>query len=915
MSAIDISLLTRVVQSYFMFDPDSASQALPILEAAHQDGNAASLSDAETQALLNSALEQTHQVREQMSLLTRNRDHLVGSLRDAQRRMREAGATDGVVEMLERAAGEDEHADQLSEIEVQQFMASVDHELSGLTEPDLNSIRSQVRAVLDSLRNLQAEMPLAFVPEGREAQEASVDLNFLKNLPESVFFGEDEQAQMLQQLIMLGHILQTNETTGEPVWQSHEENWDLSWEDMTAAYDHIPEDRRERIAPPEVMMANMRFLAHVFEEGLNQRMGEITSTGGEAGGDSIGLQILLDHPSEIASDPFVQLLIENAGDDGVLTRIELERLARLRHEIDGIDVDVDAVIFTARRIVAEYSAQFRESETAVAPEVTYTRDQYTSIRMLDALNGMREGFTRTDTEHVEDSSAAWITNAASWVVTLGGLLTSWVDSDQWQSGDFCLGPTARHLMRQSVVDHDRERGEALEALRSLITNPPEEFLHYLEAHADRLREQNGSNEPSMANALHYLSHQEDRSHPERNRHYYEILTGPTFQADRIWRIYRLQEQGEREEAEALWFQLAQDLRDGYWSSHTYLDHLNNPHFARAILGYLIDTSGDDERHPEWREALDDSTGAVILDPESTDGDALMESRGDSLLLPTNWFDWGGFTDGRFALNWSDEQEAEIIGDLALTAISYRMAGWGFRAMGGIGSWLMESLGLRFATGAVEASGGTLIQRMFGGTAARMVANAQARVAAATTVAEQRLAARALERAVEFAGMVNSEAPVGAAAEAVAPRLTGWLGRVVQAHPPIPAAWEATSLAGRSGARVLLARGAAALLRNISLAGAGRGLKYVSFDGIVLLAMARLSYDNLHESDLRLSYNREIELGLPEPVEAPATVDSPGPTRLGSDGRGADAGEPTSPALEILGGSGVDGGEDGESRRR
>ncbi|MCC6273213.1 MAG: hypothetical protein IT572_07065, partial [Deltaproteobacteria bacterium] len=107
MSDIDISLLHRLVQSALAGNAELQAVTLPLMAAADSDGQPNEedliLSDVEIQAYLRRLREESGG---NLSVLTRNRDELAGTLSAARTRLSDAQASETVLQYLELAASQ-----------------------------------------------------------------------------------------------------------------------------------------------------------------------------------------------------------------------------------------------------------------------------------------------------------------------------------------------------------------------------------------------------------------------------------------------------------------------------------------------------------------------------------------------------------------------------------------------------------------------------------------------------------------------------------------------------------------------------------------------------------------------------------------------------------------------------------------
>ncbi|MCC6272278.1 MAG: hypothetical protein IT572_02325 [Deltaproteobacteria bacterium] len=887
MSDIDISLLHRLVQSALAGNAELQAVTLPLMAAADSDGQPNEedlvLSDAEIQSYVTRLREES---RGNLSVLTRNRDELAGTLSAAHTRLTGAHASETVLQYLELAASQDGDAENLSAEEIEMLVTELTQANDQAQQLNAETLVQEVNTLLGHLRAMEAEVPEAFLPTDEAARRAPIDLNFLKHLPPTVFAGEDEQSVMLQNLLDIAGV----DVNGRDA------DWSLTFDELQTFINSLPEEARAEFPEAELTMANFRFLALTLREEINAAMGAAVAEGGDAAEHGISLQALMERRSQI-SDPRVDQLFELAGDDGVLTSLDVERhLRRMEEENPGFlqgmlrevpdeegeetqtDLQRATALFLAgaRALAADYGAEAIDpAADSTGGTTPFDRNLYLSRQVLGDLERMRAGFTHRERQYAEENTIVGTIDFITWACTLGGALT-WIgagdapdqsEEDIAEFGENILprvGPTYRHLVREFVEMHDRERGEALQQLRWLIEHPPSDFT------GDR----------SIPNALEYLRTHEDDLLPGRNARYYELLTDEVFQAERLWNI-RSERSPRR--AEEMWLSLANDLRDGltsWWSTGTYAEGVRNLDFARAILHALRRESTDEAFRNRVHHVLQDSLGTDITDDE---GNVVEEGGGEFGIWPPDWF-----------RNYSDENEDGAASDGVLLVASLATGAGAFSFGRGavttagrsaMGAGFLRFLGIRgtqavvtagaeaAATEATAASSGWFSRHM-ASWAARRVAAAEAAVANATTEAEITAARQALLRAQGVQRILTSPTMLSTAAETVAPNATGWWGRVVAAHPPIPEALAraaaVTNAETRAAAtRALMARASVATLENISLRGLGRGLRWMSYEGIVSYGIAGYVFQHApRHSNHPLIFDREYELSLPE-GEAPS----------------------------------------------
>lgn len=905
MSDIDISLLHRLVQSALAGNPELTAVTLPLMAAADSDGQPNEedliLSDAE----LRSYVARTHEEsRNNLSILTRNREDLVGTLTAARTRLTEAHASEILLQYAELAAAQDGDAENLSAEEIEMLVAELTQVNDQAQQLNVETLTAEVHELLGHLRAMEAEIPEAFLPETEEARRTPIDLNFLKHLPPTVFAGEDEQSIMLQNLLQIAGV-DINDRASD---------WSLSYSELETFIAALPEEARAEFPEAELTMANFRFLALTLREDVNSAIGAAVAEGGDAAEHGVSLQALLERRSQI-HDPRVDQLFELAGADGVLTSLDVERhLQRMEAENPGFlqgmlgevpaeegeaamtDLQRATAMFLAgaRALAADYGSEaIAASGDALGAEPpAFDRNLYLSRQVLGDLERMRSGFSHRDQQYAEENTLVGAIDFISWACTLGGALT-WIgagspprqtEEEIAEYGEDILprvGPTYRHLVRGFVEAHDSERRQALAALRQIIEHPPSDF----------------SGERTIPNALEYLRTHEERQlvssgrgldahatevvlNPGQNLRFYELLTDEIFQAERLWNI---RSESDPRQAEEMWYSLAQELREGtqsWWSTGTYSEGVRNLDFARAILHALHRESTDSEMRTRTHHALQDSEGQDITDDE---GNIIEEGGGEFGIWPPDWF-----------RNYSDENVDGAMSDGVLLVASLLVGGGGFSigrsvmTAGGrtaLGAGFLRFLGVRGTQAAVTATadaaaaeattaGSGWFSRYMASWAARRVATAEAAVASATTEAEVTAARQALLRAQGVQRILTSPTLLTTAAETVAPNATGWWGRVVAAHPPI--AEGLANAAGGVGTRAVVARATVATLENISLRGVGRGLRWVSYEGIVSYGIAGYVFQNApRHSNHPGIFDREYALNLPEELEteAPSTTTS------------------------------------------
>ncbi|MCE9624654.1 MAG: hypothetical protein K8R69_04235, partial [Deltaproteobacteria bacterium] len=322
MTDIDISLLHRLVQSALAGNQELQSIALPLMAAADSDGQANAedrvLSQSEIDGYISRLQEES---RTNLSLLTSNRSELVGNLSQARTRLEGAHASEGLLQYLELAASQDDDHENLSEEELELLVNELTQGDQQARELNSATLITEVNTLIGQLRQMEAEVPEAFVPATESARRAPIDLNFLKNLPPTVFAGEDEQSIMLQNLLQIAGV----------DLNDRDADWSMSYEELDTFIQNLPEEARADFPESETTLANFRFMVFSLREEVNAVMAEAVVAGGEAGEHGISLQALAERRSQLA-DPRLEQLFEISGGDGVLTDLDVERYLQRTEE-------------------------------------------------------------------------------------------------------------------------------------------------------------------------------------------------------------------------------------------------------------------------------------------------------------------------------------------------------------------------------------------------------------------------------------------------------------------------------------------------------------------------------------------------------------------------------------------------------
>ncbi|MDL1872800.1 hypothetical protein FBR05_11450 [Deltaproteobacteria bacterium PRO3] len=176
MSDIDISLLHRLVQSALAGNAELQAVTLPLMAAADSDGQPNEedlvLSDAEISRYISGLREES---RSNLSVLTRNRDELAGTLSAARTRLTGAGASETVLQYLELAASQDGDVENLSAEEIEMLVNELTQADEQAGQLNAETLIAEVNTLLGHLRAMEADIPEAFLPTDGAARRAPID--------------------------------------------------------------------------------------------------------------------------------------------------------------------------------------------------------------------------------------------------------------------------------------------------------------------------------------------------------------------------------------------------------------------------------------------------------------------------------------------------------------------------------------------------------------------------------------------------------------------------------------------------------------------------------------------------------------------------------------------------------------------
>ncbi|MFO1464508.1 MAG: hypothetical protein U1F66_12110 [bacterium] len=831
MSDLNISILSRILSSYLQEHSEEAELVREVMGAADGDGQANEednvLSEPEAQRYIGRQQEAARTVRQRLNILTSRRDSLVGTLTAAQETLRRANAPEELINLLPGIAGQDQDAENLSLPELQNAIQQLEQMAQEGERLSSSGFLQQVETLLANCRRLERANPEAFLPETEAAQRAPIDLNFLKYLEE----GDWQQIDSLDNMIRnrsdrrpdLGNVqvrfylavLTLLQTAGID-WHNRQANWTLSFENVQAALREVPRENGEGPASPELELAGVRYAADRIQQDLGRLQGQRLRAHPER--TALGLSFLPlinGRPQVFAQFPSLDLALDQAGEDGILTLPELAR--GLRHMyIPHVETmpDPAQVMEELRLLVTAQTPAAPAADPVARSGDPFVRE--VSRLVLDDLRRMREGFTERDTQLVTQMPMDHLVDGVSWLVTLGGNTTG--------------GDTYEDVQRGFAELADMRRGRALESLRRLIEHPERTagFQAWL------ARRSGPAAQVNIPNALAYLATQDSAAAA--------MLNGPFFQATRLWNIRQIQDQNAQARA---WLSLASDLRGGYRGDGvaSWVHSVPNLAFARAILHALRRQPSDTNIRREARIAFQDSMGYHITDDAGNELPGIRNGpNGELGLWIPDWF-----------RNYPDEAIASAPMDAVLLGASlytgYSAFGFGRSLLTATGRRaflvsLGEFAGVR-ATGLATASGEatalsqTWLGRAIASPISRRVAEAQARLETAVTAADQAAARAALARARNVEQILTS--PIQALAD------SGSVGNAVVG---------AGRVVGRLGS-------AAAQTR------VGRAFNWLLLEGTLSYAIGGLLYYRfLRVTRPALTLDREYRLNLSRgPAEA------------------------------------------------
>lgn len=769
MSEINISIFSRLLSVYLQETPDVGQMVDNIRAAANGDGQANDedqvLTDVEARRFIELQREQGRTLRTRLGLLTSRRDALVGTLQAAQETLRRANAPEEILDLIQRAAGQDNDPANLSLPEISEAIRYMEQTAQALERLNGDEFFREVQGLARDLRELEGTGGEILFPEGEAAQRAPVDLNFLKSLEQGDWQAIIGLASRLQrgeridprdvQIRFYMTVLTLINVAGiDPT--NRDADWRLTIENIQAAMRENPAEAGENRESPERTLANFRYAADYAQQDLGRLQGEVLLGHPERNDLGVSLFPLFDqHPELFARDPRLQLFRDESGADGILTYPELARSLRHFYYSSGATPPNPSEVMNELRVlVTAHQPETPAADAARARAGDPFIREMNRLVMGD-LQHMLDGYTERDRQLV-DTMEAWdlVPRVASNVVTLGGLTTGGETYVEVRQGFAELAAT--------------RRTNALSALRRLLEFPDAasgfpaipNFQTWLS------RRTGAAAQVSIPNALEYLR--------STQPNVAAMLDGPFFHATRLWNIRR---ETDADRQARLWMGLAADLRSGARGEGvtSVLHSVPNLAFARAILHAVRRETTNPEIRSQARVAFQDSMGEDITDDS---GNVVTRGRGELGLFPVDWF-----------RNYSDESVATIPSDAVflgatiyaggsavrgftglMTAAGRRQAMVGLSEFTGIRSTLV--VGSTVSESVAANSPGWFGRWLIRGAEGR-VAAAEARLSNAVTAAErveaqQGLArARMVQRVLSAPTLTQGLAESGAVGSAVA----------------------------------------------------------------------------------------------------------------------------------------------------
>lgn len=640
MPPIDLSRISRLLPQFLQENQDVAMSALNLATMADSNGQPdaedAVLNPEEITRFVETMQIQTPALTRGLEVLKSQRLSLMGSVENIRQILTSQQVGEQILSMLPTAAASNGSPEALSLVELDLWTRQLEQNLSDLSRLNVLEVEVGAQNFMRELEKLEREHPENFFPADEAGQRAKVSLHALRWLTPSDWQQienvappqENEDPATVTPEVNFCRGLASLVLIGEIDRENPAADWSIDFAKVESRFNTLREQGFQAYATPEQWMADIRYVARQVSERVNDSLAQriLSNPGTTASG--ISLQPLVNNPLA-AGDARVDFFLEQAGGDGILTRLELQD--GLIHYYGGSDAapTEEGIIDELKLLITAHTPQ----ATAVEP-VNFRREM--SMLVLEDLRRMQSGFTNRDRQIMVEGGGmfGWgqsLIQGASWTVTLGGRTTG--------------GKLYNDVTRDAVETADSLRQLSLAQLRDLIENPSLEFQGWLSAR--------GSDPHSGAipEALAFLR--------ETSPRHYEVLNGQFFQAQRLWDIRNV---ADAKDQALYWLGFAQQLREGHWNnSHQVASYnLNNLDFARSILNSLSKQS----TVPFIRRAADtlyrDSMGWDIMDD---DGNVLQETGGEIGFMPSNWFK-----------NFSDEAVATAPGDIVLMAGSIYAGG-------------------------------------------------------------------------------------------------------------------------------------------------------------------------------------------------------------------------------------------------
>jgi hypothetical protein len=627
-SDVDISLLNQVLPQLSVEFPEYAQDILALRAMADGVRDDPAEDNVLTEDEIRSSLDQIAAgTRSQISILTENRDVLVGNMQQAMGILARAGADEGLGQAMLQAAYRDGNPQELTDSEIQSLLRGLEEALQVNTPEHVQQGAEDLVRQLELLRRHRPEL---FYDERPEVQTLPIEVNFLRNLSHEQW----NQLRLVHQGLSSGALsLENPQVEPQLLWAVmlaeglvalgvDPENDRLPEGHLEITYPRFLQNRQRlsNLRPngqptPEQHFAEIRAGVYLAWQALINQSNLMAQEGVQVGP-------LANRAQDLPNREDVQVLMGTAGMDQILTHEEADLLTIRQQLLDGQErISPDAYLQRAQTLVQELGDfGFRlNAENAPTPEDA-RRDRINREIIRD-LGYMNHGYTNYDEWLIENSFFSNLAHFATWVATnvfpptaalFYGVRKACDMEPQSRESDILpvWNHTYLHYAREGVEAMADERhravqflsrlmgyetssaleGEHLETRRvprveSRAIGPDQHFVEWLEARPE------GQREVTVANALEYMAGYEGRY----NQRVQTLMASGRFANDveakgylfsrgwdapgsiadyhriltgplfRAQRLSEIRQMEDRGEAEQAWFQLAQDIEETTWS--------------------------------------------------------------------------------------------------------------------------------------------------------------------------------------------------------------------------------------------------------------------------------------------------------------------------------------------------------------